>query len=398
VSRDGAQRSPPETGDSSGLLFDLLACAANASAIHNRILARHLANVDDRQFSMVFDAGLAPLLYLAVQNELDQLSATRRDALKSADLTAQVRHGNLVDTATEVIDTCNQLQTPVTLLKGISISDQHYPAAHLRPMGDIDLLISTQNYAEVEAALLARGYVSRHHHPMGENPYHGVPLQHPKTRVWVELHTGLFPHTAPLQKRGTFSPLNLAGQSIESSFHGRSVRRLTDEFQLVYTASFWMRDLSLQKVHPSFVPPLFDAVYLLKGSRRTFDWNGIFDWLDNELAIASLYVVLSYIARRRLHEIPPGVLSRLLCGQKIVGAIELRVIHAILDRYLIGGKAFTRLFQSWHVLHNLLAPGSSSTKLLLLPWNIVFPSLNSDVRYSVRYQLERIKRVLRRTV
>ena len=79
-------------------------------------------------------------------------------------LQREVKHGNFVDTANEVIDVCRELQIRPTLLKGISISEQHYPVAHLRPMGDIDVLIPSDAYDSVESALLRRGYTREPNH------------------------------------------------------------------------------------------------------------------------------------------------------------------------------------------------------------------------------------------
>ena len=97
-----------------------------------------------------------------------------------------------------------------------------------------------------------------------------------------------------------YSLQNIAEQSVAATYHGRPVRRLSYELQLVYIASSWVLDLTLSKIHPSFLPALFDAVYLLKSFRRDLDWNGMMDWLDNELAAASLYVMLSYLSQRRV--------------------------------------------------------------------------------------------------
>ena len=75
---------------------------------------------DDRQLRHVLDAGLGALLYHATRDRLERAPPAWRDALKSADLTAQVRYGNLCDTADEVIDVCQEMGVRVTLLKGIS--------------------------------------------------------------------------------------------------------------------------------------------------------------------------------------------------------------------------------------------------------------------------------------
>jgi hypothetical protein len=71
------------------------------------------------------------------------------------------------------------------------------------------------------------------------------------------------------------------------------------------------------------------------------------------------------------------------------------MIHAMLDNYLLEGRPFTRLFHSSRIWDTLLRPGSPAAKLLSLPWNVVFP-LSSPDRYKLRYQLERIPRLLRR--
>lgn len=386
-----------EARAASRLVLALLAYAAKeeASDSPDRIDSLLLAQANDRQFQYVIDGGLAPLLFRGVRDRIDRMPSARRDALLSAHLTAQVRYGNLVDATTEIIDACEELRVSVTLLKGISVSDQHYPAAYLRPMGDIDLLIPELAYEAVEAALLRRGYIPRSDRPLDEGSYHGVPLLHPKRRVWVELHTALFPQSARVRRNGLFSPSQIAAQSVASTFHGRPVSRLTDELQLIYLAAYWIRDLSMHESHPSFVIPLLDAIYILKRTNRTLDWKGLCHWLDNDVAMASLYLMLAYLSRCGLDGVPSEVLPRLASGQDIVGSLELKIIHAMIDRYLIEGRRFTRLFHSSRVWDTFLAPGPHAAKLLVLPWNILFPPLSPD-RYSITYQLERIPRLLRR--
>jgi hypothetical protein len=107
--------------------------------------------------------------------------------------------------------------------------------------------------------------------------------------------------------------------------------------------------------------------------------------------------MLVYLSRSGLHRFAPSVLSRLASGQDLVGPWELGIIHSLLANYLIGGRPFTRWFSDWHatiVLNTMLAPGSHAGKLLSLPWNLVFPPPIAD-RYSMRYQLGRIARLLR---
>jgi Uncharacterised nucleotidyltransferase len=378
-------------------MLDLLAYAAadETWTPGNPIQSRLVDGVSDHQLRYVREAGLAPLLYRAVANSIGRLPTDMRDALLSADLTAQVRHGNLADTANDVIDVCGDMKVPVTLLKGISISEQLYPLPHLRPMGDIDILVPEDAGETVESALRRRGYVPLLNHKLDEESYHLVPLLHPEWGVWVEVHTGLFPERASLRRNLLFSPSHLAAESVVSMFHGRQVIRLSRELQLVYVASSWIRDLSTDESHPSFVPPLLDAIYLLKASRQELDWERLLSCLDNEMAIASLYLMLAYLCKHGLAQAAHPVLPRLASRQNVVGGLEEKMIHAMVDHYLLGGRPFTRLFHSSRIWATLLTSASRTTKLLSLPWNIFFPPSSPD-RYSLRYQLNRIPRLVRR--
>jgi hypothetical protein len=225
------------------------------------------------------------------------------------------------------------------LLKGISVSEQLYPAEHLRPMADIDVLIPARAYALVEAALLDRGY-SKLNHPTIDVHHHGAPLRHPHRRTVVELHRGLFPDDSPFRANSAFSLSNVLLRSIRSHYHGRPVKRLTPELQLAYIASSWFNDLTLRKVHPSFMASMFDAIYLLAASGRTLNWSGMLEWLDNDMAKASLYGMATYLPRFGVEQPPSAALVQLASTQSLVGPIQLRMIHKMLDRHLIGGRTW----------------------------------------------------------
>ena len=320
------------------LLLDLLiyAAAESPSALTERVLTS-LSRASEREVRWALDAGLGPLLYRATGADRTRVPSVWRDVFLAADLTAKVMHGNRIEATAEIIDVCNAIGARVTLLKGISISDQHYPTAHLRPMSDIDVLIPEPSYERVESKLLSLGY-RRGADPRLLDHHHGVPLHHPVRRVWLELHTTLFPKSSNLHSNSVFGAAQLASQTIGSTFGGRPVTRFTDELQLAYIASSWVWDLTLRKIHPSFVAGLLDAVYLLKDSEKTLDWDGMLGWLDNEMAAASLHLMLSYLCRRGLSSCP--VLTRLRSSQRLVGSLELRVMHAMLDHYLIGGRSW----------------------------------------------------------
>jgi hypothetical protein len=171
--------------------------------------------------------------------------------------------------------------------------------------------------------------------------HHSPPLLEPERKVWVELHTSLFPRYEELSKANLFGSSQVAMRSVISSFQGKSARRLTDELQLVYIACSWMRDLTLSGVQPCFLASLFDAVYLLKASAIRLDWNKLLSSLDDDTAAASLYVTLGFISRHRLCTVSRETFSFLRVNQRLVGRLQIRAIHAMLDNCLVGGRYWT---------------------------------------------------------
>jgi hypothetical protein len=285
------------------------------------------------------------------------------DALTASDLTARVRHAELIDTAIDTIDACARAGTRATLLKGISISGQYYPAPHLRPMNDIDILIPQSAYQAVESDLLRRGF-SRPDFPSVDGLHHGAPLHHAARNTWLELHVALFPSRSELQFGSLFATQSVAERTIAALFHDRPIGRFTDELQVAYIASSWMNDIIHEQLDPSFLPSLFDAVFLLRGARSTLDWERLLESLDNEMATASLYVMLAYLSLHSFAQLPSGLVARIGSRQRLVGRLQLRLIHAMLDHYLVAGRR----------------------------WNIPVPPPVPG-RYSWRYQFE--KRIIR---
>ena len=330
-----------ESGSELPLIGQLLAYAATGAPLghSNRKFAWRPEGCDFRQFRWAIDGGLGPLLHRVTRDRVDVVPLPWRESLLSADLTARIRHGNLVDTMLEIIEVCDSLPMRATLLKGISVSEQLYPAEHLRPMGDIDVLIPAHAYSLVEAALLNRGY-SKLDFPAFDGFHHGAPLRHPRRRTIVELHTQLFPDSSPFREGTVFSLSNVLSHSICSHYHGRPVKRLTPELQLAYIAASWFNDITHSKIHPSFLASLFDAIYLLAAQGRTLDWSAMLEWLDNEMAKASLYAMVTYLPRFGVEQLSSSTLGRLASTQTLVGPIQLRMIHTMLDRHLIGGRSW----------------------------------------------------------
>ncbi len=355
---------------------------------------------NDRELQHVFDAGLAPLLHHAARDRLGALSPRWVEALKAAELMARFTHGAQRESAGQVVDVCAGLGAPVTLLKGISIAYQCYPAPHLRPMGDVDVLLSVRDASRVESALLDLGYAHNSDWIGGEDEPHGAPLRDPHRDVWIEPHTALFPRDAPINGGLLFSPGAVAGKSIATTFHEQPVLRLSDELQLAYIACYWLRDIVRNGTHPTFAIPLFDALFLLRTSAQTLDWDALLASLDSELAVASLHLLLAHVRTYGFDEMLAPILPRLAARQRILGAAELRIMHRLLDASLVEGRRFMGAFGERHkmiestVLDTLLTPDAFVRKLAVLPWNLVFPPRVPE-RYSLRFHKGRMARFFR---
>jgi len=394
----GSSRPAPRRG----VVDALLAWAAGARGGDGRSLAIESPNQGAWQLQQVVDAGLAPLLHHAVREGFEGVPDDWHDVLKGAELTARFTHAALRESVTQVIDVCEHVGAPVTFLKGISISNQYYPAPHLRAMGDVDLLVSDRDHPLVESKLLALGHIPKPGFETGQGEPHSAPLFDPRRRVWIELHTALFHADAPVNANSLFRADNVARRSIASSFDGRSIVRLSDELQLVYIACYWLRDLTRTSMHPTLLIPLFDAAFLLRASRRTLDWDALSESLDNEIAIASLCVLLVQLRKYGFDEELAPVVARLAARQRIVGDAELRILNFLLENFLIDGKKFMGSFGRRHpmiessVMDTLLARGSFAGKVLSLPWNVLFPPRVPE-RYSIGYHRGRIARFLKRS-
>lgn len=378
------------------LTLELLRYAARGHSPESALaVADAFAIATATELQWVLNGGLGPLAYQAVKATPDRVPLDLLAMLHGADLAAQVLQGSRVKAAAEVIDLCGSLGITVTPLKGISISEQHYPAAHLRPMTDIDFLAPGRPYDEIEAAFLQRGY-QLSSIDMGVDPAHGKPLRDRRRNVWVEIHTSIFPLASPLQCHPVFARPTDPVVAVDSDFCGRRVLRFRDEAQLLYVAAYWSRDLSMHSIHPTFIMPMLDAIVLLKASGTAMDWEQLARWLGDDQATASLYLLLSCLTRHELASLPTGLLATLAARQTIIGRTENRIIQSLIDRYLLGGRPLP-LVHSWHVWLNLLGPGARHAKSMLLPWRIAFPP-SYPHRFDLSAQAQRLARLVRRAL
>lgn len=318
----------------------------------------------DAQLHWTVETGFGPLLFQLLHNQPDAVASAHWPVLHGAHVTAQFLSGEQLDALEELLDAGAGRFPPVTLLKGISICEQYYPAPHLRPMRDLDILVDEAARPTVEALLRTLGYDQRSQSPAAfyDTHHHSMPFFHPQRGVWIEVHRGLFPPTSRLGQDPVFSRAHVATQRRPAMFRGHTVGRLSAELQLVYIAAHWAQNWKPLGGMIAMV----DMIYLLRQTATTLDWARITAWLDGSVAAPHVFLLLTYLAGHQVIALDPQVLQRLGGRPGVVGTLNVRLLHAMVDRYVVDGRPadpFLRLLSLLRVWDSLLVPASTLSNL-----------------------------------
>ncbi len=350
---------------------------------------------DSPTLQRILHIGLGPLLRFCSRNN-SKLDPTARESLRlvSADLTARVLTGELLDAAQEMLAAASACAPEITLLKGISLCQRHYPEPHLRTMGDIDLLVPEKTRPFLEATLRNLGY--RQFSEYSENFYathhHSMPFFHPTRRIWVELHTALFPNTSSVSKDKIFSLQNIEKNIVPFVWQGHRTNHLGDELNVAYISSHWAE--SFNSVRGLF--PMLDIIYILKNRAATFNWDSVLVSLENSVASGHLCLMLTFLERYDLISVPHEAMKTLWRRQRSLNRINKAILHKLLDTYFIQGNPFTAVASESNmsiVWQTLLAPSFPAINLLRLPWCLLCPPAH-PLRANLAFQLRRIKSAL----
>ena len=340
------------------------------------------ADLTEAHIRWAIQTGVGPLLFHGLHSLKEEPRAVDQSPLwlllRGADLTSQVLTDEHLDAVEELLERCATcIDTgKITLLKGISIGQQHYPKPHLRVMRDIDILVEDTVQPRVEALLQTLGYYQASDNPPDyyTTHHHSMPFVHSETNIWVEVHRGLLALSQPVGKERVFGLDNIKVELRPAKFRGKNVTRLSDELQVIYIAAHWAYSLSVI----GGLVALCDMVFLLKNTQMTLRWERILSWLDCPIAAAYLYLMLTYLRRYELIEAPPEVFQELHRRQQTFNPSALRTMHWLIDRYIVAGTPLHVLLSParFHILwETLLTPGSPTRNLLRVPWNILAPHL-----------------------
>lgn len=357
-------------------------------------------SVTDQDVEDLIRSGLGPIFY-HVLSRSDRLAETDKEMkLKASDITSRVMAAEQFRNTEAVIEILQSIDIEPVLLKGASFATRYYPDAHLRIMGDVDLLLPPHRIEEAQDVLVRDGFKTSK--PAARMDYethiHSAPLFHPDRNLWVELHRRLLPDTFSASQE---TPLNLTSvdQEVVSTNLGElDVRCFRTEFELVYLAAGWCYDLKHGFGYPGLRRSLFDCTLVLKDSEGRLNWDDIIRWSKGTLLGASVYILLSFLKRIGVFADSDNYCEILGKQQSYVNAVSLRLMHRAIERHLVHFGGYGRLtspLTTSNMFDALIRKHAAWRNLAAVPGNILFPRREPQ-RFSLNYQIGRLQRVLGR--
>lgn len=342
----------------------------------------------DELIRRALDVGLGPALYRVSRHGV---RATWQDALRAQDLAARVESLGRFDALEEILAAVPpEISANVILLKGAALCRRVYPEAHLRMMGDLDLLVAPELRAGLERVLPGLGYVQRSPQPpeFYADHHHSMPFFHARNGIVVEVHTGLFRLATQFADGELFGPEAIRRRSLVDDFRGFPVRRLDVETELAYIATHWINE---RRCFGTATIPILDLALLIRNLPASFDWEGLLARVADSPAAPYIRVALGFLHDRLGIHLAPEIRRRLDHLTARPQAVVDPLLHRMIDRHVMAGRRFGRFWTpsmanvAWDAL---LAPRSGWLNVLSLPWRLVFPPGQAR-RYDLGFQLRR---------
>jgi hypothetical protein len=231
------------------------------------------------------------------------------ERIRAAELTAHALTTAAYDSLARALAVAREIECPVILLKGAATALLYYPSPHLRPMGDIDLLVPVDRRAAFEEALRRSNFRQFPIDPWVnyDDHLHSAPFWDPERGVWIEVHTSVFPRDYRLARNPRFSQAAIAAQLTPIAVRDQTAYAMNHELQLIYTSARWS-----EMFNPRHgVYPILDAALLIRQHRDTLDWERILTLVQGSWAALPLHLMLWYLDESDLSPIPLDVLHAL---------------------------------------------------------------------------------------
>ena len=355
-----------------GLLPLLKALVADEARFDLESLAPGVVN-------RALDHGFGAILARVTRGSAAQ-GSIHADPIQAADLTSRLLTAEMLEAVTDILRLTAAAGCHPALLKGCSTCVRYYPEPHLRTMGDVDLLVASDEWLRVEELLRADGFedtTATHPPSWYKQHHHSIPLWHPQRRLWIELHTRLYPPSSPLAAEQRLSPKAVEELITSIAIAGYPARVFAHELQLVYTATRWADMPNVQR--GAF--PILDTAMLIKTLGGTLNWNQVCSLVDGTWGATALRLMLTYVDRWELVAVPAAVLSQLAHQDRFTNRGLIEVLHRLITTFVMEGRPLGTIMTSrncrtaWSVM---VGPTRPWNKPLKLAAHLAFPPTEHD--------------------
>lgn len=319
------------------------------------------------------------------------------DDIRAADLTARLLTADVVDAIGHILRASDTASYRPLLIKGAAMALLHYPAPHLRTMGDIDICVPLAHQSAFEARLRALGFAQTSNMPVEfyERHHHSMPFWHPQSGVWVEVHTRLFPPKSPLAEDSRFALPNIEPQLQTLEVHGAHARVMSSELQLLYTCARWLEELNVERG----LFPMLDVVLLIRNQGHRLNWDQVFVMLEGSppAVTTAMHIMLAYLCRWNIISVPREVLDRLAAGDRHTNRASLWILHRVVTIFLLERRPYGRFLTERNVSiawSTLLQTPTPLRNLLRLPYHIAFPPGHPH-RFDLAFAAKRLRSFVR---
>lgn len=335
----------------------------------------------------------AVLAHISCDSTTNSRSAFASE-IRAADLTARLLTADILDALGHILRASNTASYPYRplLIKGAAMALLHYPAPHMRTMGDIDICIPLAHQSEFEAHLRTLGFTQTSHLPAEyyEHHHHSMPFWHPEWRVWVEVHTRLFPPQSPLAENSRFTLAGIDSQLQTLEVHGSPARAMNSELQLLYTCTRWLEELDVERG----IFPMLDVVLLIRNQGHALNWDRIFVMLEGSpsTVTTAMHAMLAYLCDWDIISVPREVLGRLATGDRHTNRASLWILHTMVTMFLGMRRPYGRFLteRNVRIIWSTLSQAPTPLKnLLRLPYRIAFPP-SDPKRFDLAFAARRL--------
>jgi hypothetical protein len=345
------------------------------------------------------EIGLGPVLAYVADNAGARRDLPFADRIRAAELTARALTAAKYETLSDVLTAARDIECRLVLLKGAATALRYYPAPHLRPMGDIDVLVPADRQPLFEARLRALGFQQRSNQPAAAFAgwHHSMPFYCLQRGTWIDVHSSLYPPQHPQAHDSLFSWEALTSQLSPVGIGEQTGYAMNHELQLMFTSARWAEEFDAARG----LYPILDAALLIEKHRDTLDWDRILATVQESWASTALHLMLSYLRRWHLAVVPPEVLNTLAARDRHANRIFFRLLHRLITMYAIEGRPFglaaTTEGHLRVVWSSLLRPMSPTANLFAVPYHLACPPGHPE-RFSPLYAMRRIGAFARRAV